>query len=442
MIVDVAKVSRDTTLFEWTAQNVVDPMVVERAKGVYFWDRDNKEYLDFNSQTMCVNIGHGNDRVASAIIKQLEKVAFVSGHNMTTSARAELGTLLQEITPGNLCKAYFTTSGTEANEHAIKMARAFTKREKVIARYRSYHGSTAGSLSLTGDPRRWSAGSGLPGGVVHVMDAFPEACRWCKCAGKCTLDCLNHIEDVIRFEGSKNIAAIIIEPIVGTNGIIIPPNGYMEGLRELTKRHNILLIADEIMSGFGRTGKWFGVNHWDVVPDIMTVAKGLTSAYVPLGAAIVNDEIAEFFECNALYSGSTYNAHPIACAAAVACIEVYKDNNLIENAAVLGEVMKNSFKDLKSKHKCIGSTRAIGLFGVIELIKNNGEPLVPFNASIDEQTPMLELKKYLLEQGLYVFTRWNNIFVIPPLCINQEELLHGIDIIDNSLFIMSQMFNK
>lgn len=437
---DVATLSRETTLFEWTAQSNVAPLVIDRAKGVYFWDSNNKQYLDFNSQTMCVNIGHGDHRIAAAITRQLDKVAYVSGHNITTPVRAELGKLLKDITPGNLCKAYFTTSGTEANEHAIKMARTITKREKIIARYRSYHGSTAGAMSLTGDPRRWSSGPAVPG-VVHVMDAFPSACRWCQRSGICTLDCLNHIEDVIRFEGAQNIAAVIIEPVVGTNGILIPPDGYLEGLRELTKRHGILLIADEVMSGFGRTGRWFAVEHWGIVPDIMTMAKGLTSAYIPLGAVMVNEEIADFFESNTLYSGSTYNSHPLACAAAVACIQVYKEDNLINNAAALGEVMQEALEKIKLNHSCVGNVRSIGLFGVIDLIGKSKEPLVPFNATLKEQAPMLKLKKYLLEQGLYVFIRWNNIFIIPPLCITKEELLGGIQIINDALLNMNKIQN-
>lgn len=428
---DIAKQSCSTSLFAWSCQNNLNPIVIDRAQGVHFWDNNNNKYLDFNSQTMCVNVGHGDRRVIEAIKQQLERVAYVNA-GATTEVRAQLGTLLQEVTPGDLSKAYFTTSGTEANEHAIRMARSVTGREKIIARYRSYHGSTAGSISLTGDPRRWNAGPGMPG-VIHAMDPFPAQCRWCSKTKLCTLDCLNHIEDIIRFEGPNNIAAVIIEPVVGTNGILIPPDGYLEGLRELTERNNILLIADEVMSGFGRTGRWFAVDHWKVVPDIMTIAKGLTSAYVPLGAVMVNDKVAHFFDDNTLYSGSTYNSHPLACAAAVACINIYKEDRLIENAALLGIILKNTLDKIKLNHSCVGQVRSIGLFGVMELVKSNGQPLVPFNADIAAQAPVRKLKEYLLDHGLFVFTCWNNLFVIPPLCISSEELLNGMDIIDEGL---------
>ena len=306
---EIVDLSRDTTLYEWTAQSVMQPLVVDRAKGVYFWDADGKRYLDFNSQLMCVNIGHGDERVIQAIKDQLDRLCYVAPTAATTPIRAELGRLLQEITPGNLQKAFFTNGGAEANENAIKIARMATGRHKIIARYRSYHGATAGAITLTGDPRRWAAEPGIPG-VVRAMDPYRYRCRWCKEQPACTMDCLNHIEDILMFEGPHTVAAVIVESVVGTNGIIIPPDGYMQGLRELCTSHGIMLICDEVMSGFGRTGEWFAVNHWDVTPDILTVAKGLTSAYVPLGAAIVSEPIAAYFEDRPLYAGLTYNAHP------------------------------------------------------------------------------------------------------------------------------------
>lgn len=432
----ILDLSRETTLYEWTIQNSMKPLVVDHAKGIYFWDADGKRYMDFNSQLMCVNIGYGDERVINAITKQLTAVPYVAPTTSTTAVRAELGRLLQEVTPGNLTKAFFTNGGAEANENAIKIARWVTGRQKIIARYRSYHGATAGAITLTGDPRRWAAEPGIPG-VVRAMDPYRYRCRWCGEKPACTLDCLNHIEDIITFEGPQTIAAVIVETVTGTNGIIIPPDGYLQGLRELCDKHGILLIADEIMSGFGRTGEWFAVDHWKVVPDIMTVAKGLTSAYVPLGATIVTDTIAAQFEDKPLYAGLTYNSHPVGCAAAVACINVYKEDKLIENAKTLGEVLSTELARLKEKHPSVGDVRSIGLFSLVELVKNREtrEPMTPFNPKATELGPMAPFGAYLREHGLFTLVRWNSFFVNPPLCITEAELREGLAIIDTALEI-------
>ena len=433
---EIIDLSRQTTLYEWTAQSVITPIVVDRAKGIYFWDTDGKRYMDFNSQLMCVNIGHGDQRVIDAVKAQMEQVTYVAPTTSTTAIRAELGRLLQEITPGNLSKAFFTNGGAEANENAIKIARWVTGRHKIIARYRSYHGGTAGAITLTGDPRRWAAEPGIPG-VVRAMDPDRYRCRWCGDRPACTLDCLKHIEDIITFEGPQTIAAVIVETITGTNGLIIPPGGYLQGLRELCTKHGILLICDEIMAGFGRTGKWFGVDHWNVVPDIMTVAKGLTSAYVPLGATIVSDEIAAQFEDRPLYAGLTYNSHPVGCAAAVACINVYKADNLIENARAMGEILSVELNKLKEKHPSVGDVRALGLFSIVELVKNRAtrEPMTPYNPKASELGPMPKLNAFFREHGLYTLVRWNTFFVNPPLSITEEQLREGLAIIDAALDI-------
>jgi taurine---2-oxoglutarate transaminase len=433
---EIVDLSHETTLYEWTAQSVMKPLVVDRAKGIYFWDADGKRYMDFNSQLMCVNIGHGDERVINAVKAQMDQVCYVAPTTSTTAIRAELGRLLREITPGNLAKAFFTNGGAEANENAIKIARFVTGRHKIIARYRSYHGATAGAISLTGDPRRWPAEPGIPG-VVRAMDPYRYRCRWCGDRPACTMDCLGHIEDIIQFEGPHTIAAVVVESVVGTNGLIIPPDGYMQGLRALCTRHGILLVCDEIMSGFGRTGEWFAVDHWGVVPDIMTVAKGLTSAYVPLGATIVSDEIARQFEDRTLYAGLTYNSHPVGCAAAVACINVYRDDHLIENAKRMGEVLQAELGRLKERHPSVGDVRSIGLFGLVELVKDRQtrEPLVPFNPKPDQLGPMPALNAYFREHGLYTFVRWNSFFVNPPLIITEEQLREGLAIIDEALEI-------
>jgi len=415
------------------------PLVVDHAKGIYFWDADGKRYMDFNSQLMCVNIGHGDERVINAVKAQMDKVCYVSPTTSTTAVRAELGRLLQEITPGNLTKAFFTNGGAEANENAIKIARWITGRQKIITRYRSYHGATAGAITLTGDPRRWAAEPGIPG-VVRAMDPYHYRCRWCGDKPACTMDCLGNIEDIIQFEGPQTVAAVLVETVVGTNGLIIPPDGYMQGLRELCTKHGILLICDEVMSGFGRTGEWFAVNHWNVVPDIMTVAKGLTSAYVPLGATIVSDTIAQAFEDRPLYAGLTYNSHSVGCAAAVACIRVYQEDHLIENAKKLGEVLRVELHRLMDRHPSIGDVRAIGLFSLVELVKNRQtrEPMTPFNPKATELGPMPAFNAYLREHGLYTLARWNGFFVNPPLSITEEQLREGLAIIDAALDITDQ----
>lgn len=433
---EILDLSRETTLYEWTAQKAMHPLVIERAKGIYFWDADGKRYMDFNSQLMCVNIGHGDERVIDAIKAQMDQLCYIAPTMGTTAARAEAGRLLKEVTPGNLSKAFFTNGGAEANENAIKIARWVTGRHKIIARYRSYHGATAGAITLTGDPRRWAAEPGIPG-VVRVMDPFRYRCRWCGDQPACTMDCLNHIEDVLTFEGPQTIAAVIVESVVGTNGIIIPPDGYMQGLRELCTRHGIMLICDEIMSGFGRTGKWFAVDHWDVVPDIMTVAKGLTSAYVPLGATIVTDEIAAVFEDRPLYAGLTYNSHPVGCAAAAACIKVYQEDSLVENAKAMGDILAVELNRLKERHPSVGDVRSIGLFSIVELVKDRAtrEPMTPYNPKASELGPMPQLNAFFREHGLFTLVRWNTFFVNPPLSITEEQLREGLAIIDAGLDI-------
>ncbi len=436
---DILDQSRATTLYEWTAQKAMQPLVVDHAKGIYFWDVDGKRYMDFNSQLMCVNIGHGDQRVIDAVKAQMDQLCYVAPTLGTTATRAELGMLLREITPGNLSKAFFTNGGAEANENAIKIARMVMGRHKIMARYRTYHGATAGAIALTGDPRRWAAEPGISG-VVRFPDFYPYR------AGKelddpgYTADVLRATEEVIQFEGPHTIAAMIIEPVVGTNGILIPSGDYIRGLRELCTKYGILLIADEVMSGFGRTGRWFAVDHWDVVPDIMTVAKGLTSAYVPLGATIVSDTIADYFEERPLYAGLTYNAHPVGCAAAVACIKVYKEDRLIENAAALGEILQAEYGKLREKHPSVGDTRAIGLFSLVELVKDRTtrEPMTPYNPKPSELGPMPKFNAFLRANGLFTFVRWNTFFVNPPLNITEQQLREGLAIIDEALNITDE----
>ncbi|MDP9316763.1 MAG: aminotransferase class III-fold pyridoxal phosphate-dependent enzyme [Chloroflexota bacterium] len=425
------------TLYEWGTQSAMRPVAVERAEGIYFWDTAGKRYMDFNSQLMSVNIGHGDRRVMDAVYRQMQQVCYVAPTAFITEARAEAGRLIAEVTPPNLVKSFFTNAGAEANENAIKIARAYTGRHKIMARYRSYHGATAGAISLTGDPRRWSAEPGIPG-VVRMPDFYPYRAGYEPDDPAYTALILSMTEDIIMYEGQHTIAAMIVEPVVGTNGLLIPSAGYIRGLRDLCTKYGIVFIADEVMSGFGRTGKWFAVDHWSVQPDIMTLAKGLTSSYIPLGATVVSGEIAEYFHDRPLYIGLTYNSHSVGCAAAVACINIYQEDQLVENAATLGGVLRTELLRLKARHPSIGDVRAIGLFSLVELVKNRQtrEPLAPFNAKPDEMAVMNKLNAFFRANGLFTFVRWNTFFINPPLCITEAQLREGLEIIDRGLEIV------
>ncbi|HEV2884686.1 MAG TPA: aminotransferase class III-fold pyridoxal phosphate-dependent enzyme [Pyrinomonadaceae bacterium] len=425
---EIVELCRRHTLFEWSAQAAVDPIPVARSKGIYFWTPEGKRYIDFNSQLMCVNIGHGDERVIRAIQEQAATLAYANPF-MATEVRARLSVKLAEITPGDIDAFFFTNGGAEANENAIRIARMFTGRHKIGARYRSYHGGTAGALTLTGDPRRWAAEPGIPG-VFRIPDFYHGVQK----GMDTTEDVLARTEEILELEGAKTVAAIIVEPVVGTNGVLIPPEGYMQGLRALCDKHGILLIADEVMAGFGRTGEWFSVDHWKVVPDLISMAKGLTSAYVQLGAVGMRRQIADHFEKNVFWGGLTYNSHPLACAAALATIAVYEEDKLIENARQMGSVMRGLLKDLQSRHPSVGATRNIGLFGIVELVRNQKthEPMAPFNGTSPE---MQELGKFFRKEGLYTFVRWNTFFTNPPLSINEAEMREAFGIIDRGLEI-------
>jgi taurine--2-oxoglutarate transaminase len=424
------------SFWTWSAQGAVDPIPVVRGAGIYFWDADGKRYIDMNSQAMCSNIGHGNRSVIDAIKAQAEELVYMSP-SVATRIRAEIGPLLAAHTPGDLNKFLFTLSGAEANENAIKLARAFTGRHKIITRYRSYHGASAGAGTLTGDPRRWACEPGIPG-VVRAFDPYAYRCSFGRdCCDGCPMFCLSHIEELIMFEGAHQVAAVFIESITGANGLIVPPTGYLQGLRELCDRHGILLICDEVMSGFGRSGAWFGVDHWGVVPDLITMAKGLTSAYLPLGCVAMSERIAAYFEERVFSGGLTYNSHPMCLAAAAATIRVLEEEDLVGNSRRLGLVMAELHQEMKIRHPSVGDVRSLGLFGVLELVKNRAtrEPLAAYNGT---SKAMTRLGAFLKENGLLAFVRWNNLFTIPPLCITEEQLREAFAIIDQGLEITDQ----
>ena len=435
---EILPLSLKHNFWTWSAQAQISPIPVTRAEGVYFWDADGKRYLDFNSMVMCVNIGHGDDRVINAIIEQARELPF-AGPPMATRPRAVLGRMLAEITPGNLDHFLFTLGGADANENAVKLARAYTGKHKILARYRSYHGASAGAMALTGDPRRWTWEPNLMPGVVHFLDPYRYRSAFHRTKSEIpeadfSQDYLNHLEEIIMLEGPQTIAAVLIESVTGTNGVIIPPDGYLQGVRRLCDRYGILLIADEVMSGFGRTGRWFAVDHWDVVPDIITMAKGLTSGYAPLGAVAMRADLAEFFNDRVYQGGLTYNAHPISLAAAIANIHVLKEDGLIERAQAMGKVLHRLLADLGEKHPSVGDARSIGLFGVLELVRDREtkEPLAPLNGASPE---MSAIKKVILDQGLFVYTHWHTILIVPPLIISEDQLRDGFSVLDQALEI-------
>jgi len=433
---EILPLSLEHNFWTWSAQGKVNPIPVTRAKGVYFWDASGKRYLDFNSMTMCVNIGHGDERVTDAMAQQLRELPFAAP-GMATRARAELGQLLAEITPPGLTKFLYTLGGADANENAIKLARGYTGRHKILTRYRSYHGASAGAMALTGDPRRTTWEPDLMSGVVHFLDPYryrstfhqgkPEVGE-----AEFTRDYLNHLEEIIQYENPNTIAAILIETVTGTNGVIIPPKGYLQGVREICDRYGIVMICDEVMSGFGRCGEWFAVNHWNVVPDMITMAKGLTSAYAPLGCVAMKPEIAAAFDERVYEGGLTFNGHPVSLAAAIANIHIMQSDHLIEKARETGKVMADMLAELVERHPSVGDVRSIGLFGVIELVKNKAtrEPLSPWNKT---NAVMGSIKKYLLDHGVFISIHWHTILLLPPLIITSEQLAEGFAVLDQAL---------
>jgi taurine--2-oxoglutarate transaminase len=425
---EIVALSRAHTFFSWSVQGQIDPIAIDRAEGVYLYTPEGDRILDFNSQLMSVNIGHGDRRVIDAITEQAMKLQYVQPA-FATEIRARLGAKMAEILPGDMDKVFFTLGGAEAIENAIKLARHYTGRYKVLARYRSYHGATFGAMTLTGDPRRWPNEPGLVG-VVR----YPDTHRWGEKEPRPVEESLRGLEDVIRYEGPHTIAAVFLETVVGTNGVLVPPDGYIAGVRALCDKYDILMVADEVMAGFGRTGHWFAVDHWDVVPDLMTMAKGLTSSYLPLGAVAMRRKIAEKFETTYYSGGLTYSSHPVSLAASLATIGVYEADGLIENAARMGPVMQRWHQKMYEKHPSVGAYRGLGLFGVLEVVRSRNPytPMAPYNGTSDE---MKAISKFFRENGLYTFVANHMIHTNPPLCITEEQIGEGFEIIDRALEI-------
>ncbi len=431
------------TIFSWSKQSGLNPLNISEAKGVYLHDRSGKRFIDFSSQLMNMNIGHGHPRVKDAVMRQMDEVSFVHP-GMITKARGELGKKLAEITPGSLKKTFFTNAGAEAIENAIKFARLHTGRHKIITLYQGYHGASYGAMSASGDPRGNPHDAQAAPNFIHVENPFFYRDPWNSATPEeCSENAAAHMERIIKFEGPNNVAAILMEGESGSSGCIKYPPGYWKKVREIADRYGIILICDEVMSGFGRTGKWFGVDHHNVVPDIMCFAKGLTCGYIPLGGMIIKEELIDAFNDKALPLGLTYSGHAVACAAAVEVLKIYEDEKLIENAANMGSYMEKRIGAMMSKHQSIGDYRNTGLLGCIELVKNRKtkEPMAPWNATPNEMEIMNKVNAKLLELGLFTFVRWNYIFTAPPLCISQDEMDEGLDIISKAISIADEYCN-
>jgi taurine--2-oxoglutarate transaminase len=425
------------TLFSWSKQQGIAPIAVKYGEGVYLYDYDDKRYIDFSSGLMNVNIGHGNQRVTEAVVKQMQEVSYVTP-SCVTKVRGELGKKLAELCPGDLNKAFFTLCGASSIENAIKLARLHTGRHKIVTRYQSYHGASIGAMSASGDPRRIPVDAQQSPNFVHFD--LPYLYRWEYGEENLLKESVAQLERLIAYEGAGNIAAFLLEGESGSSGCLKYPVGYLKKLKAICDKHGILLIIDEVMSGFGRTGKWFGFQHHDIVPDMIVMAKGLTCGYLPFGCLMVSDRIAAKYNDAVLPLGLTYSAHPVSCAAALETLKIYEDENLIENAAVMGRYMEKRIEEMKNSHPSIGDFRNTGLLGCIELVKNRKtkEPMAPFNAKPDEMVLMNKVAAKIKELGMYTFVRWGYVFVAPPLCVTKEQIDEGLAIISEALKIADE----
>ena len=444
--VDFAEVSANLTFGTWRKQAGWRPLLINRAYDCYFEDSRGNRYLDFSSQLMCSNLGHSNKRIIDAVNEQMKKLEYIQP-GYATEIRAKVALELKEILPENLAKYFFGSSGTEANEAAIKMIRLYHRNDrkvKIISNYNSYHGSTMGSITLTGDFRRIMVDTDYSSSnILHGPPPYCYRCPFNLKFPECDLACANYIEYIIKNEG--NVGGVILEPVTGTNGVVVPPEGYLHRVREITKENDVFLAADEVMSGWGRTGEWFAVNNWRVKPDILTTAKGITGAHLPLSLTAANREISDFFENNYFAHGHTYEAHPVPLAAAYAAIREYKERNLISRSKELGKILKKRLEEIKEKHASVGDVRSIGLFGAVEIVKDR-EKKIPFN-TYDEKVngkPLMteRIAKYCMENGVYINTWVSHFIIAPPLIISEEELNRGLDVVDKALEISDRQVSS
>ncbi|SDK49918.1 taurine---2-oxoglutarate transaminase [Streptomyces indicus] len=436
----VKAADRAHVFHSWSAQELIDPLAVAGAEGVHFWDYEGNRYLDFTSALVYTNIGYQHPKVVAAIQEQAATMTTFAPA-FAVEARSEAARLIAERTPGDLDKIFFTNAGAEAVEHAARMARIHTGRPKIMSAYRSYHGATATGINLTGDPRRWASDTGNAGVVRFwapflYRSPFHAETEEQECARA-----LQHLEDTIAFEGPQSIAAIVLETVPGTAGIMVPPPGYLPGVREICDRYGIVLIFDEVMAGFGRTGKWFAAEHFDVAPDLMTFAKGVTSGYVPLGGVAISGAIAETFARKPYPGGLTYSGHPLACAAAVATINVMEEEGVVEHAARIGsDVIGPALADLAERHPSVGEVRGLGVFWALELVRNKAtrEPLVPYNASGADAAPMGAFAAACKKEGLWPFVNMNRTHVVPACTITEAEAKEGLAALDVALSVADE----
>jgi len=433
----VRRDDRAHVFHSWSAQGLIDPLPIASAEGSWFTDYAGKRYLDFSSQLVNVNIGYQHPKLVAAIQEQAARMTTVSPA-FANDARSEAARLIAEIAPGDLNMVFFTNGGAEANENALRMARLHTGRHKVLAAYRSYHGATAGAIALTGDPRRWPSEPGMPG-VVRYWGPYPYRSPFHSTTeAEESERALQHLRDVIMVEGPQTVAALILETVVGTNGILVPPPGYLQGVRDICDEFGIVMIADEVMAGFGRCGEWFAVDHWGVTPDLITFAKGVNSGYVPLGGVVISDRIAATFHERPYPGGLTYSGHPLACASAVASIGIFREEGIVDHARALGEeVIGPELRALAERHPSVGEVRGLGVFWALELVRDRStrEPLVPFNAAGADATPMNEFAAACKQRGLWPFTHFNRTHVVPPCTTTADEVREGIAILDEALTV-------
>jgi taurine--2-oxoglutarate transaminase len=437
---EVIQNNLDYTLFSWSKQKGQNPIAIKNGEGVYLYDYDGNKIIDFSSGLMNVNIGHGNQRITDAVVRQMQEVSYVTP-SCVTKVRGELGKKLSEICPGDLNKAFFTLCGATSIENGIKLARLYTGRHKILSRYQSYHGASIGAISASGDPRRIPVDAQQAPNFVHFD--LPYFYRWEYGEENLLKEAVAQLERIIAYEGPATFAAILLEGESGSSGCLQYPKGYLNAVREICDKNGILLIMDEVMSGFGRTGKWFGFENHGIVPDMIAMAKGLTCGYLPFGCLMVSDKIAAKYDDTVLALGLTYSAHPVSCAAALETLKIYEDDSLIENAAAMGEYVTERMKELFAKHPSIGNFRTTGLLGCIELVKNRitKEPMAPFNAKPDEMAVMNKVAAKIRELGMYTFVRWSYIFVAPPLCVTKAQIDEGLAIISEAIKIADEHVN-
>ena len=426
----------------WSAQRALAPAVVAGGEGAWFWTEDGTRYLDFSSQLVNLNLGHQHPALVEAIQRQAGVLCTVAPP-FANDVRGEAARLIAEVAPGDLDHVFFTNGGTEANEHAVRMARLATGRHKILSTYRSYHGATTASISLTGDPRRWPNETGTSG-IVHFFGPYPYRSPFYSDSPEQEGErALAHLEEVFTLEGPHTIAAVVLETVVGTNGILVPPEGYLAGVRALCDRHGVMLVCDEVMSGFGRCGEWFAVDRWNVVPDLITFAKGVNSGYVPLGGVLLGAKVYEAFADRAYPGGLTYSGHPLACAPAVATIQVMRDEGINEKVRRLGEeVVRPRLEKIRDRHPSVGEVRGLGLFWAIELVRDRAtrEMLVPHNAAGEAAKPMVEVAAACKAQGVWPFTHFNRLHVVPPCVTSAEDLAHGLDVVDDALDVADRYY--